>query len=272
MQVKDLPTMKKFTFPVYEVVTPVTNKHFLVRAMTVAQESLIRESSTSDSKRLQLLYQVLFDCIENKEPPFTTMEGFLKNLTINDLDALLFGVIVSTYGESQDYSVKCPRCENEIKGKFILPEIIDITAYDGNEDLLLKEVEIELPISKYKAILKVPTLYDERMLNMNKGVSKDVISKMGEYLIVKKLIIPGVETTKTGEAIEKEYVVDKAIEIYTTFNNLPAADAKFVRKQWEELFGKYRIKLEVPIHCGNCDNEFKNPINLLLEFFRLAWQ
>ena len=139
MQVKDLPTMKKFTFPVYEVVTPVTGRHFFVRAMTVAQESSIRESSVSDTKRLDIISRVLFECIEDKQPPFDTFEGFEKNLAHEDRAALMFGLAVSTYGDKQEYNLKCPKCGADIKGSFSLPEIVDLTMYDGDEDLLKKE-------------------------------------------------------------------------------------------------------------------------------------
>lgn len=269
MQVKDLPTMKKFTFPVYEVVTPITGNHFFVRAMTVAQESMIRESVVSDSKRLSIINQILFDCIEDKQPPFNTLEGFEKNLSSEDRAALLFGLAVSTYGEKQDYDVKCPKCGAQIKGTFLLPEIVELNMYNGDEDLLNKEVTIELPVSKYKAVLKIPTLYDERMILLTKGISKEVLAKMGNYIVIKKLIIPGVETDKNGETTEKEYVVDKAIDIYSTMNNLPARDSKFVFKQWNDLLGKYNITLKLPIYCSSCGEESTETIDPLMEFFRV---
>lgn len=261
--------MKKFTFPVYEVVTPVTGKHFFVRAMTVAQESLIRESVVSDAKRLSIINQIIFECIEDKQPPYNTMEGFEKNLTNEDRAALMFGLAVSTYGEKQDYSLKCPKCGADVKGSFLLPEIVELNMYDGDEDLLNKEITVELPVSKYKAVLRIPTLYDERVLTLTKGISKEVIAKMGNYLVVKKLIIPGVETSKDGESIEKEYVVDKVIEIYSTLNNLPARDSKYIFKQWTELLGKYSITLKLPAYCASCGEEFTETIDPLMEFFRI---
>ena len=260
--------MKKFTFPVYEVVTPVTNKHFFMRAMTVAQESLIRESLVSDAKRLNIINQVIFDCIEDKTPPFTTVEGFEKNITNEDRMALIFGLTVATYGERQEYNVKCPTCNAEVKGMFVLPEIVELNMYEGDEDLLSKEVTIELPVSKYKAVLKIPTLYDEKILMLTKGISREVLTKMGNYLMVKKLLIPGVENSAKGESVEKEYVVDKVVEIYSTINNLPANDLKFIFKKWNELFGKYNITLKYQLICPTCGEEITNYIDPLREFFR----
>lgn len=267
--VKDLPTMKKFEFPVYEVVTPHTNHSFTIRSMTVDQESVIKESSVSPVKLDTIISQTIFDCIENKEPPFNTLEGFEKNLTYRDREALIFGLIVASYGETQKYSYKCPNCDKEFDVDINLGENTDVKIYNGGEDLINKEVTIDLPVSKYKAVVKLPSLFESKALYNIKGVDKSVIDKMSEYNIVKKLIVPGYEIdTATGNKIEKEYVIDKLIEIYSTIRKLPAKDRKAIQNAVVDMYGKYKLTIEVPTVCPSCGHEFTTSLDVTQELFR----
>lgn len=267
--VKDLPTMKKFEFPVYEVVTPHTNHSFTVRSMTVDQESVIKESSVSPVKLDTIISQTIFDCIEDKKAPFNTLEGFEKNLTYRDREALIFGLIVASYGETQKYTYKCPNCEKEFEVEINLAENADVNIYDGGEDLINKEVTIDLPVSKYKAVVKLPSLFESKALYNVKGIDKTVIDKMSEYNIVKKLIVPGFEVDKaTGEKIEKNYVVDKLIEIYSTIKKLPARDRKAIQNAVVDMYGKYKLAINIPTTCPNCGHEFETSLDVTQELFR----
>lgn len=266
--VRDLPTMKKFEFPVYEVITPHTNHSFTIRSMTVDQESVIKESSVSPVKLDTIISQTIFDCIENKKAPFNTLEGFEKNLTYRDREALIFGLIIASYGETQKYNYKCPNCEKEFEVEINLAENADVKIYDGSEDLINKEVTIDLPVSKYKAVVKLPSLFESKALYNIKGVDKSVIDKMSEYNIVKRLIVPGYETDKTGEKIEKNYVIDKLIEIYSTIKSLPARDRKAIQNAVIDMYGKYRLAINIPTTCPNCGHEFETNLDVTQELFR----
>ena len=269
--VRDLPTMKSVHFPVFEVITPVTGVSFNMRGLTVAQESALRDSLVSLPKRLAMINQTLFECAEDKRPPYDTLEGFERNLTSGDRSALIYGMFVTTHGEEQTYKFRCPRCGKEFDMKLRLSDFIKIKSYEGNENLLEKEVTVVLPVSGYKAVLRMPTLYDERQANLVRNVDKDIVDKMSSYIIVKKLIVPGKEKDPaTGETIESEYVIDKTVEIYSTITKLPFSDNKVMFQTWKDNFGKYDVEVEVENTCPDCGNEFKNQLSLYDEFFRLC--
>lgn len=269
--VRDLPTMKSVHFPVFEVITPVTGVSFNMRGLTVAQESALRDSLVSLPKRLAMINQTLFECAEDKRPPYDTLEGFERNLTSGDRSALIYGMFVTTHGEEQKYKFKCPRCGKEFELTLRLSDYVKINAYKGNENLLEKEVTVTLPVSGYKAVLRMPTLWDERQANMVRNVDKDIVEKMSSYIIVKKLIVPGTTIDPaTKEKVESEYVIDKTVEIYSTINTLPFSDNKKMFQTWKDNFGKYDVEVEVNNTCPDCGNEFKNPLSLYDEFFRLC--
>ena len=127
--VRDLPTMKSVHFPVFEVITPVTGVSFEVRGLTVAQESALYESAVSQQKYISMINQTLFECIENKVAPYDTLEGFEKNLTESDRYALMYGVLVSTYGDEIETTVVCRNCGKENKMKIKLSEYMTIEQY-----------------------------------------------------------------------------------------------------------------------------------------------
>ena len=267
--VRDLPTMKAVHFPVFEVITPVTGVSFEVRGLTVAQESALYESAVSQQKYISMINQTLFECIENKVAPYDTLEGFEKNLTESDRYALMYGVLVSTYGDEIETTVVCRNCGKENKIKVKLSEYMTIEPYKGRENIFDKELEVVLPISKYKAVIKMPTLWDERQVNLLKNIDRDILTKMSLYTMVKKLIIPGSETKPDGSVVENNYVVDKTVEIYSVINNLPAKDNKTILKAWKDNFDKYKIDFKIDGNCSQCNTEFKQTINIGQELFRL---
>ena len=265
---RDLPAMKKFDFPKYEVITPHTKHSFLIRSMTVNQENVLKESSVSASRALSIVNQTLFDCIEDKEAPFNTLEGFEQNLTMVDRTALIYGLIIATYGETQKLSYTCPNCGNRIEVEVNIPENTTVSMYEGNEPIITRRDVIELPVSKYKVVLGVPTLKDEKIFSLSKGVSKEVMNKVDDYLIVKKLIVPGTETSATGTELTQEYSIDNIFDIYTTVCQLPARDRKAIYNTWSENFGDYGVKVNIPIVCTACRTENESRMNVVEELFR----
>ena len=266
--VKDLPTMKTIRFPVFEVITPISGLSVSVRGMTVAQESVIRESSTTARKMESITNQIIFECIENKVPPYDTLEGFEKTFSVIDKIALSYGILVTSYGDKQKFMLQCPNCGKTHEAEIELSKYVKITNYEGNEDLIEKEITVDLPVSKYKAVIKIPTLYDRRILNITRGVSEDVLSKMEKYLIIKKLIVTGTEKTQEGELVEKEYLIDKLVDIYSTMNNLPTLDNKVVFDAWMDNFDKYGVTVEIPDTCPSCQTEYDASISIMMELFR----
>ena len=191
-QLKDMPTFQNIEFPVWEVVTPHTGHSVSMRSLTVAQEEVLKTSATTPVKTLAIINQIIYECMQEKgTKPFDTLENFERNITMADREALIYGLIIASYGETQDFSITCPACGKnyEIKNAS-LTENVEIKLYNNNESMIEKKVTITLPVSKYNAVLKMPTLYDERLFASSKGVGSDVLRKADDYIIVKSLDIP----------------------------------------------------------------------------------
>lgn len=268
MPIKDLPAIKQFTFPQFEVITPHTGHSFLVRSMTVSQESVLKESAVSPTKALSIVNQTIFECIENKEAPFNSLDGFEKNLSMVDRVALMYGLIIATYGETQKMNLTCPACDKSFEINANLTANTEVKLYQGKENFIDKTVQIELPASKYKVVLKVPTLYDEKTFSLAKGVSKELMNKIDDYLIIKQLIVPAIETLDNGEKVEKEMVINNILEIYTTICKLPARDRRFIYESWNDIFGGYGVNVSIPTICPDCGRETKIQLNVVEELFR----
>ena len=164
----------------------------------------------------------------------------------------------------------CPNCGKEFEVEINLAENADVKIYDGNEDLVNKEITIDLPVSKYQAIVKLPSLWESKNIYNIKGVDKSLLDKMSEFNIVKKMIIPGTEVDKdTGEVKERNYVVDKLLDIYNTIKGLPARDRKAIQNSVIDLYGKYGVNVNVPTVCPSCGHEFETRLDVVQELFRL---
>jgi len=269
MQTRDIPRFKQFDLPTFEVITPHTKHHIPVRSMLVEQEEMLKTSSLNPAKTVEMINRVVYDCMPDHAAPFETFESFEKNITMADREALIYGLIIATYGEWQDFSFQCPRCGKSVSRRVNLTENVKITLYNGAEPLLEKFPDVELPVSGAKAILQLPTLYTERVFANSKGVGEDVLRKADDYIIVKKLQLPSAEPVAEGE-VPKMFDIDNVFEIYAYMRRMPAGDRKVIYKEWSNIYGDYGIQVMAPHICPQCEARTEMYINMLQELFRIS--
>lgn len=266
---RDVQKIDSFDFPVWEVQTPHTRYNLMVRSLTVAQEEVIKTSAVSTANMLTLLNQIAFECIKEKPEALATLDLFEKNLSITDRLSILYGIIIASYGEDQEFNIQCSNCGYVYETKASLTTNANISLYTGKEDLLRKNPIIDLPVSKYKAVLCIPTLQDEKAFALSKGVSQEVIRKADDYIVVKELHLPST-TIKDGEEKTKWVVVDNIFEIYSRIRDLPTRDRKSIYRQWREIYSDYGIEVKIPSLCPQCTYRTTTPVNILGELFRLS--
>lgn len=267
---KELPKFDMFEFPVWEIITPHTGFRLKVRSLTVAQEEMLKTSAVSTLNMITLINQVVFECIQDRPEALSTLDLFEKNLTVTDRETILYGILIASYGEQQKFSIQCPSCGQTYDTNGSLTENADIKIYDGKEELLKKKVEIILPISKYKVILTIPTIKDEKMFTATKGISQDVVRKADSYLICKELQLPSTKTKEDGTTETKYYVKDNVFEIYADMRNLPALDRKHITKVWTENYGDFGVNVKIPAVCPLCSTRTESVLSMLGELFRLS--
>lgn len=265
---KDIPTIQTFELPKWEVITPHTQHSLLVKSLLVQQEEALKSSSLSTTKMLELINKTIFDCIDNKKAPFDSIDSFMKNLTLVDREALIYGLVISSYGEEQEFNITCSVCSKTFTQKANLTQNTDVNLYEGKEPLLKKEIKITLPVSKYEVTLQMPTLWDEYVFANSRGVSPEVLRKADDYLIVKQLDIPAVNN-KEPEKLQTLHI-NNIFEIYSYMRNLPARDRRIIYDSWKDTYGEYGIKVIVSTQCPHCGNRSEMFINMISELFRLS--
>lgn len=269
MQARDIPHFKQFDLPKFEVITPHTQYHIPMRSMLVEQEEMLKTSSLNPAKTIEMINHVVYDCMAEHVPPFETYEAFERNITMADREALVYGLIIATYGEVQEFTFQCPRCGKGANRKVNMTEPVVIKLYEGVERLLEKNPEIELPVSGAKAVLQLPTLLTERVFANSKGVGEDVMRKADDYIIVKKLLLPSADQANSdGSPVWFE--INTVFEIYSYMRRMPAGDRKFLYQEWARYFGDFGLTLNVPHICPQCDTRTEMYVNMIQELFRIS--
>lgn len=251
-------------YPEYEVITPQTNQSFHVRSLNVQEEERLKGSFMSPTKIMEHLNKAIYDVIVKKPTKIKTYEDFLKLVTIKDRDALLYGIYHITYEEVRNYDVRCSSCRKEFPVTVQASSTFNTNNYQG-EDILKKNVPVELPISKgVTANVRQPSLKDEivahKILGGQPNAKLDIIT---ETMIIKNFE----HTPEEG----KEMVYDRPGDIVDAYLTLPARDKRAIYNSYRDEFGKYGIELKMKTYCIHCGNEDIIDIDLVDNFFRMVY-
>jgi hypothetical protein len=248
--------------PTYEVITPHTNKSYKVRGMTVQEEEKLKGSLNTPLKITDHLNKTIYKLIVDKPEGIENYNDFLKNTTLRDRDALLFGIYHTTYEEIRNYEIVCSNCENKFPVTINASDTFNINMYPG-DDILSHNKIIDMKVAKgVRAVIKQPTLYDEmqsiNQLSSRPGINMDIIS---EILIIDKFIQEVVDSKKNIEYIDKSEIID-------AYLSLPARDKRIIYNEYKDEYGDYGIELKMKTFCPKCGNEDDSNIDLVENFFR----
>ena len=245
-------------FPEYEVITPQTKNSFTLRSLTVQEEEKLKASLVTPGKILDHLNTCIYDCMVKKPDNCKDYASFLKNTTVKDRDALLYGLYHITYEDIRNYDVQCPSCSHKHQITIKASDTFNINEYPGN-DVLTKTIKLDLPVSLgVTAYIKQPTLEDE--IKLTKEVT-GVNDASTESLIVSKFEQDNPKS-KTSD------VYDQRNEILEGYLQLLPRDRKEIHKTYIENFGKYGIELKMKVDCPKCGNGEVTNIDLVESFFR----
>jgi len=244
-------------YPVYTVITPQTGKRYQLRTLTVAEEKKLKGSLITPDKITEHVTSALFDCIVEKPEDIKTYEDFIMYTTTHDRQALLFGLFHVSYGEVTDFPIKCSHCGQDFKNTFTTESLAKITNYEGEESLLTKIVEVDLPITKLKAFVKQPTIRDEIITlktSQSLPYQKDSID---DLVLVQKFTMGAKEWTDIAEKL-------------TIYTKLPVRDKKLIWKAYKETFSQYTVEVKATAVCSFCKGESEIDIDFMEVFFRLV--
>ncbi len=250
-------------YPEYEVHTPHTNLSYNVRSLNVQEEERLKGSLLSAIKVNEHLNKCIYEAITKKPEEIKNYDTFLKSTTLKDRDALLYGLYHITYEEIRNYDVSCSSCRKEYPVTVKASSTFSMNSYPLT-DILTKEIQVELPISKgVCAVIKQPTLFDEmtalKSMGVVSGVNMDILT---ETLILSKFQ----QNPESGDTI----IYSERDDIMDAYMSLPSKDKRKIYKEYKEEFGQYGISLKMLSTCIHCGAQDEIDIDLVENFFRMV--
>jgi len=252
-------------FPEYEVITPQTHQSFTVRSLNVQEEEQMKGSLMTPTKITEHLNKCIFDAIAKKPDTIKDYDAFLRNITIKDRDALLYGLYHITYEEIRNYQVRCGKCRIEYPITVKASSTFNFMSYPG-KDILTKKFKTNLPVSKtVSVIIKQPSLLDEIF------AMKELLNTPGSNIdtITETLIIDSFEQDIQDQT--EPIVYKDRQDIIDAYRSLPAKDKRKIHEDYMENFGKYGIELKMKSFCPSCGAEETLDIDLVENFFRMVY-
>jgi len=261
--------------PEYQVIVPQTLGEYTVRSLVVSEEQALKGTLASPRKIPEHLNRILWETIISKPDHIRTFDDFLKNVTVKDRDALVYGLYHVTYKDVSNYELVCSKCQKKSQVSFSLNSIFSMDAWPGQKnEILQKRIEIPLESVEPKAsiIIKQPVLLDEKNILDNMLFQSDSMLELGmEMLIIDciKIMIPNPDGTIVAENFMEIKAPDQLIKAYKT---LPAKDRKAIQKAYMENFAKYGIQLKVTSTCQGCNTTSDIDVDLGTQFFRAIYE
>lgn len=251
-----------------EIFLPVTKISVKQSPLLFKEEVALAQTIIKEEEIYLELLKLLFSHIVDGDPKILeSFESFLNNVCEADLETLLYGFYLCSYGPEIEVNDehKCQKCEKTRKvTKLNLVEMYEDTPVDlGPFEAVTKEFDLDLSNSGLPNTVfyfKFPTLKktSERVFPVenNKDVLGDLFSMtISNYLVKVK--------------IENEIFDDKE-SILNAVNTLPPQARKVVKNKIKDSFLKYGAKLVYKWKCEDkkCQNE--NTVRYMITnfFFR----
>jgi len=250
-------------YPEYEVITPQTKKSYTLRSLNVQEEEKLKGSLLTPIKVAEHLDKCLFQSMVSRPDDITDMDSFLRNTTLKDRDALLYGLYHISYEEIRNYQIKCTSCGKEYPVTVQASSTFNFNPYPETGDAIKDRKKIDLPgLKGVSAVIKQPTLFDE--LNNIKLLSNRPGNTL--ELITETLIIDRFEETGSNE--KEPILYTDRVDIIDAYLQLTSKDKRAIYRTYEENFGKYGIELKMTSGCISCGNQDNYDIDLVESFFR----
>ena len=223
---------------------PLHNQETIeIRFMTAKDEDIL--TSRSLLKKGLALDRLIDNLLVDK-----TLKA--KDIIVGDRNAIIIAARSSAYGHIYETKVECPSCGNKQKHEF------DLSKADIHEPVLgedIKELDngnymVSTPYSKIEVEMRLLTGRDEavifKLMNKNKEGDAILSTQM-------KLYIVSVNGHKQDNVIEH------------FINNVPAAEARYVRNAYKDLAPTIEIKGD--FECNSCTHEQELEVPFNTDFF-----
>lgn len=263
---------QQVVYPEYEVVCPQSHDSFNVRTLTVQEEEKLKGSMLTPVQITDHLNRCIFECIVGFPEHIKDYESFLKNVTLKDRDALLYGLYHVSYGEIRNYDVTCSAagCGYQFPITINASDAFGYNLYPAddkdNPHILKKRKKISLPIfTNVYVNLKQPTLNDElrayKEVGNRPGTTNDLILSI---LPIESIEEDIQEQTEPNVYNDREDIID-------AYRSLPSRDKKEINNKYNDEFGQYGIEMKTRTVCPKCGNDEIKYIDLVENFFSMVY-
>ncbi|MGD2071936.1 MAG: hypothetical protein PVG65_00395 [Candidatus Thorarchaeota archaeon] len=251
-------------YPEYEVITPQTHNSYHLRSLNVQEEERLKASFLTPAKITEHLNKCIYDSLVSKPKIITSYDDFLKNVTLKDRDALVYGLYHITYEEIRDYEVMCPRCAKSYPVRINASETFNMNEYP-EKDILKKKINVELPMTPgVSAIVRQPSLFDEMSAYKTLGAQPNANAD----IITETLVIDSFEQIpEEGDKV----IYDGRGDIVDAYLTLPARDKRKIHASYKKAFGQYGVFLKMKSYCVHCGEEDLVDLDLVQNFFRMVY-
>jgi len=194
-----------------------------------------------------------------------------------DIDSILVGIRIASYGHSLDVASQCPACKTEHDFGLDLRTVIDrLESADYNQELMVNDLRFYFRALTYREVNANSQLQFEQqktlqLVNNSDGLDEqskiDRINTMMKRLIevTVRAMSQSVTEIRTPDAI----VTDHA-HIEEFLNNCDRVTFERVRDRVIELREKSELK-PLNIVCPNCQHKYQQAFTLdMARFFELA--
>lgn len=126
----------KIEYPEYTVVLPQTGMTYGVRSLMVSEVAKLKGSNTTPAKATEVINKVLWDSLVSKPASVRTFDDFTRMTTLNDREALMYALYITTFGETQELKLGCNSCGNVFDLKFDFTELFKMNPYPGTDAMI----------------------------------------------------------------------------------------------------------------------------------------
>ena len=279
--------LKKRIRSTYYLILPNSGYTASVRGLDIEEIDALRNSFTDHYEYKKAIKETIFRCIEESSVHFENIDQFANATAILDLEILLFGIMVKTFGNVSNFAYKCTSCEKDNRMSVDLNSIVMIkndvtrdimnnieTSEDPQKPFLESKVRdferIKLPDTQLMIDIGVPTLTNEEStLKAFRSSGKQFEeSRLFVYMnTVKDLFMPYFRREDDEEPSGYTKVTNK-MEIYNLLRNMTKKDRDVFDKALEKF---YNIDVNFKISnckCSSCSKDNEVDFNIVENFIQ----
>jgi len=229
----------------YEVILPMSSTKVLIRGLTLRERTIIASNTINKSSSINIMMNVIYDAISNKEVFNNDFDFFLKSLGWSDLKALVVGVLIQSNRLSKNnlsLKAQCPHegCEKQFPISMAYNDVVTSVKINNEEGIFEKEytrtvndnVEIKFIMSNMYTELVVANI-TEMIMNNESLLEKykfttDTLQLLAYSILSKCTMIreikQGDSTLEFNYNLDDPNVAEDALEFVTIITQLETLD------------------------------------------------